>query len=331
VRREHVSRSGAGALLVAALALAVLALPGLASAATVPAHTNSVVLAVLGQKRALRVVEGTRVLDVPYRGTLPAGTTGGSRIRFVLSHLKASAVTITGTADHVSVQGFVVQKGKGLYLRLADDSLLPLAKSSSRLKVGALARVVVRFTKGTSVVTPVAPTTTKPATTSPGTTTPGTTTTPANGKCARSDCMFDTVVSVLSIDNSGALTVLPVTGGTQLVLQPGQVDTTTVYIGDFLHVTGTQSSSSGADTLASLDELVGCDNATCSLTLDATVDEVDTAALIVEDENGDEYQIGASAALLATNGLASDVDVHIVGTQDPNTGNYTATAITITK
>jgi hypothetical protein len=296
----------------------------------VPAHVNSVVLAVLGPKHELRVVEGTRVLDVPYRGSLPAGATAGSRIRFVLSHLKASAVTVTGTADHVSVQGFVVQKGKGLYLRLADDSLLSLSRSSSRLKVGALARVVLRFTKGASVATPVTPGSSKPTTSSPGTTTPGTTT-PANGKCARSDCMLDTVVSVLSIDTSGALTVLPVTGGAQLVLQPGQVDTATVYAGDFLHVTGTQSSSSGAYTLASLDELVGCDNATCTLTLDATVDEVDTSALIVEDQNGDEYQIGASAALLATNGLTSDADVHIVGTQDPNTGNYTATAITITK
>ena len=328
VCRDLLSRSGAGALLVTVLA--ALALPGVASAATVPAHTNGVVLAVLGPKHELRVVEGPRVVDVPYRGSLPAGTVAGARIRFVLAHLKASAVTVTGTADHVSVPGFVVQKGKALYLRLADDSLLALSKSSGRLKVGALARVVVRFSKGSIVVgTPTAPGTTKPTTTQPTTTTPGTTTTPANGKCVRSDCMFDTVVSVLSIDTTGALTVLPVTGGAQLVLQPGMVDTTTVYVGDFLHVTGSQVATTGAYTLASIDELVGCDNATCTLTLDATVDEVDTAAVIVEDQNGDEYQIGASAALLAN--LSSDQDVHIVGTQDPDTGNYTATTITVTK
>jgi hypothetical protein len=330
---DRVPRDAARLLAVPALALALVAGALAAEAAVVPAKVSAIVLSVRSSKHTLRLVESARVVDVPYRGALPSGLAPGARVRFTLSSLHATALVVAGVTDHVSVPGFVAQRGKGYVLRLADDSTLPLAHIG-RLRVGELARVVVRFAKGGKVVgTPVHATTTAPTTPPPTSTKPTatqpTTTAPTTGKCLKADCTVDLIASVLSIDNAGDLTLLPVSGGEQIQLGPGTVDTSTVYAGDFLHVTGTQNATTGEGTLDSLEELVGCDNATCTLTLDATVDEVDDSDIVVEDSYGDEYQIAATAAQLAN--LDTDAHVHIVGTQDPETGNYTATTITLSK
>jgi hypothetical protein len=332
-----VPRDAARLLAVPALALALVAGAPAAETAVVPAKVNAIVLAVQPAKHRLRLVESARVVDVPYRGPLPAGLAAGSRVRFTLARSVATSLAVTGQTDHVSVPGFVVERGKTFVLRLADDSELPLARTT-RLHVGALARIVVRFARGKVVGAPAQtipitgggatpPTATKPVTTQPTTTT--TTPAPANGKCLKADCSIDLVASVLSIDNAGDLTLLPVSGGAQIQLGPGTVDTSTVYSGDFVHVTGTQNPATGAGTLSSLEELVGCDNASCTLTLDAVVDEVDTGYVVVEDSYGDEYQVAATPAQLAN--LDTDNHVHIVGTQDPETGNYTATTITLAR
>jgi hypothetical protein len=306
-------------LLLPALALAAFGAQGTAAEAVVPVHHSAVVLGVLGQKHALRLVEGPRVVDVPFHGALPTGVGAGARITFTMPGKHASHITLTGHTDHVSVPGFVVREGKALELRLADGSTLALVKTAN-LKIGQLAHVVVRFGANGITGTPVQPSTAPPTTTSPGTST-----SPTSSRCARTDCTFDTIGSVQAIDTQGDLTIIPVAGGSSLVVDPGQVGTDDVYVGDFVHVVGTQSATSGAYTLTSLDELVGCDNVSCTLTLDATVDEVDATSFVVDDANGDEYQIGATAAQLAT--LQPGDAVHIVGTEDPLTGNYTATTI----
>ncbi|MEO9176094.1 MAG: hypothetical protein ABI317_11335, partial [Gaiellales bacterium] len=87
-----------------------------------------------------------------------------------------------------------------------------------------------------------------------------------------------------------------------------------------------QSATTGTYTLTSLDEVVGCDNVSCTLALDAVVEEVDVSSFVVDDQNGVEYQINATAAQLAP--IQAGDGVHVVGTEDPTTGNYTATTIT---
>ena len=76
-------------------------------------------------------------------------------------------------------------------------------------------------------------------------TTPGTTTTPtgpANVGCATSACSFDVTGSVTAVDDdSGAITVMPLSGGTALTALPGTLNTDDVFEGDFVHITGTQS------------------------------------------------------------------------------------------
>jgi hypothetical protein len=308
-------------LLLPALALAAFGAQGAAAQAAVPVHHTAVVLSVLGEKHELRLVEGPRVLDAPYHGALPTGVVAGVRIGFTMPGKHATHITLSGHVDHVNVPGFVIREGKTLALRLADGSVLALARTA-KLEVGQLAHVLVRFGANGTSATPVEPTTTTPGTKPTG---PGTSTTPTSSKCARTDCTFETIGSVQSIDSSGDLTIIPVSGGSTLVVDPGQVATDDVYIGDFVHIVGTQSATTGTYTLTSLDELVGCDNVSCTLTLDAVVEEVDATSFIVDDASGDEYQINATAAQLAA--LNPDDAVHVVGTEDPTTGNYTATTI----
>jgi hypothetical protein len=302
---------------------------GTAASAAVPVRQSAVVLNVVSEKHTLRLVEGPRVVDLHYHAPITAGVSAGARITFEPAGTRATHILLTGRADHVSVPGFVVRAGKLLALRLADGSTLTLPKTS-RLAVGTLAHVVVRFLASGTTTTP-SPSPTPGTTTTPGTTKPPTTTTPTTPTtptthCAKSDCTFDTVGSVSAIDGTGALTIIPVSGGATFVTSPGEVATDDVYVGDFVHITGTQSSTTGAYALTSLVELVGCDNVSCALTLDATVDEIDATSVIVDDSTGDEYQIDATAQQLAV--LTVGESVHIVGTQDPTTGDYTATKIT---
>jgi hypothetical protein len=309
-------------LLLPALAIAAFGAQGAAAEAAVPVHQTAVVLSVLGEKHELRLVEGPRVLDAPYHGALATGVVAGVRIGFTMPGKHLTHITLSGRVDHVNVPGFVIREGKTLALRLADGSVLALTRTA-KLEVGQLAHVLVRFGSNGTSASPVQPTTTSPTGSKP--TGPGTSTTPATSKCARTDCTFDTIGSVQSIDTSGDLTIIPVSGGSSLVVDPGQVATDDVYIGDFVHIVGTQSATTGTYTLTSLDELVGCDNVSCTLTLDAVVEEVDATSFIVDDANGDEYQINATAAQLAA--LNPDDAVHVVGTEDPMTGDYTATTI----
>ena len=97
------------------------------------------------------------VVDVSYRRPLPSGVSAGTRITFAISGSHVVHLVSSGRVDHVSVIGFVVREGKTLQLRLAAGSLLD-APRSSRLKVGALAHVVVRFSAtGPTVVVPTPP------------------------------------------------------------------------------------------------------------------------------------------------------------------------------
>ena len=137
-------------------ALVLLATPAMALAA-VPVRQTAVVLSVLSDRHVLRLVEGPRVVDVSYRRSLPSGVSAGARVTFAISGNHVVHVVPSGRVDHVSVFGFVVREGKTLQLRLADGSLLD-APRSSRLKVGALAHVVVRFdATGPTVVVPAPP------------------------------------------------------------------------------------------------------------------------------------------------------------------------------
>ena len=194
----------------------------------------------------------------------------------------------SGRVDHVSVIGFVVREGKTLQLRLADGSLLD-APRSSRLKVGALAHVVVRFSAtGPTVVVPAPPSSggAPAAPHKPGA--------PGASHCARTDCSFDVTGVVAAVANTGALTINPLAGGDPVIADPGQIAVAGVSVGDFVHVVGTQSAATGADTITSLVELPGCDNLDCSVNLDVYVDEVDPGSLIVEDDAGDQYQVSAT-------------------------------------
>jgi hypothetical protein len=301
-------------------ALALLAAPVPAALSAQPARQTAVVLSVLHDRHVLRLVEGPRVVDVSYRGKLASSLSAGARITFELSGSHAVRLVLTGHADHVSVYGFVVRGGKTAELRLADASLLDVPRSS-RLKIGALAHVLVRFTTTGPTVMPPTPPSTGGSPTSPHK--PGSS---GTSHCSQTSCTFDVTGVVSAVDNSGALTINPLAGGSSLTVDPGQIATAGVSVGDFVHVVGTQSASTGSYTITSLVELPGCDNLDCSVTLDAYVDEVDAASLIVEDDSGDQYQIAATAQQL--NGIQVGDSVHIVGTQDPTTGDYTATQIT---
>jgi hypothetical protein len=303
------------------IALALVAACSSTAVASLP-RQSAVVLSVLSDRHVLRLVEGPRVVDVAYRGQLASGVGPGSRITFAVSGTRAVHLVQSGRADHVRVFGFVVREGKRLALRLADASLLDVPKLN-RLKIGALAHVLVRFTPtGATVVTPAPPSTGG----APGSTPkPGA---PGGSHCAQASCSFDVTGVVSAVGNTGALTINPLAGSSPVTADPGQVSTSGVSVGDFVHVVGTQSAATGAYTITSLVELPGCDNVDCSLSLDAYVDEVDAASLIVEDDGGDQYQISATAQQL--NGIQVGDAVHIDGTQDPTTGDYTATQITDT-
>jgi hypothetical protein len=303
-------------------ALVLLATPAVAALASVPVRHTAVVLRVLPERHVLRLVEGPRVVDVSYRRQLPTGVSEGARVTFAISGNHVVHLVPGGRADHVSVFGFVVREGKTLELRLADGSLLDIPRSS-RLKIGALAHVVVRFSAtGPTVVVPAPPSTGGPpsAPHKPGA--------PGASHCARTDCTFDVTGIVAAVANSGALTINPLAGGDPLIADPGQIAVAGVSVGDFVHVVGTQSAATGANTITSLVELPGCDNLDCSVNLNVYVDEVDAGSLIVEDDAGDQYQISAPAQQLT--GVQVGDAVHIVGSQDPTTGNYTATQVTVT-
>ena len=146
--------------------------------------------------------------------------------------------------------------------------------------------------------------------------------------CATAACSFDVTGSVTDIDDtSGAVTVTPLTGGAALTVQPGALSTSDVFIGDFVHIAGTQSPATGTYTLTTLDELPGCDTPDCTVEFDATVDEIDADSLIVADVDGDEYPIAATAAQLRSVGVGDSV--HIVAVQDPTTGDYSIKTISV--
>jgi hypothetical protein len=134
--------------------------------------------------------------------------------------------------------------------------------------------------------------------------------------------------SVTDIDDtSGAITVTPLSGGAALTAEPGMLSTDDVFIGDFVHIAGTQSAATGTYTLTTLDELPGCDTPDCTVEFDATVDEIDADSLIVADSDGDEYPIGATAAQLRS--VVVGDEVHIVAAQDPATGDYSIKTISV--
>jgi hypothetical protein len=304
-------------MLLIALTLAAAGSTTAAALAATPVHATGIVLSVSSDK--LRIVEGPKVEDASYRGALPAGVVAGAKITFTVGRHRAAHITVTGHVAHVTVSGTVVRDGKGLALRLTDSSLLILPRSR-HLKVGSFAHVVVPFT-------PFSPGGSTPS--NPGTgTTPTTPSTPA-GKCAKSDCSFDITGTVSLVDdNTGAVTVVPLAGGTGLTALPGQISTNDVFVGDFVHVSGVQNAGTGVYTITALDELPGCDTPDCTVEFDATVDEIDPASITVADDEGDEYPISATASQLAP--IAVGDDVHIVAVQDPTTGDYSIKTISVT-
>jgi hypothetical protein len=288
----------------------------IADGAGVSAHASGVVLGVASEKHLLRIVEGQRVDDLSYRSTLPAGVSPGARVSFSTTGHRAFHFVVSGRVDHVVVFGVVVRSGKERALRLTDASLVPLPKSRHP-KLGVPAHTIVRFAPVTSGGS--APTT-------PGT---GTTPTgPSDVGCATSACSFDVTGSVSDVeDGSGAITVMPLSGGAALTALPGTLNTDDVFKGDFVHITGTQSAATGTYTLATLDELPGCDTPDCIVEFDATVDEIDSDSLIVADIDGDEYPIGATAAQLRA--VEVDDEAHILAVQDPSTGDYSLKTISV--
>lgn len=298
-------------MLLVALVLAVLATSAGAAQASASTRTNGVLLSVSGEKHLLRIVQGPRVVDASYRGALPTGATPGAQLSYVASGQRASRLVVTGRVDRIVVSGTVVHDGKQLALRLSDGSLL-LLPSTRHPKVGSSARATVRFTRSG---TPVAP--------GSGTTP---TTTPSVA-CAKADCSFDVIGAVTAIDDSGVVTLTPIGGGAALTIKPGTVDTGDVFVGDFLHATGTQSRSDGSYTLGSLTQLPGCDTSDCTITFDASVDDIQSDGFSAADDSGDEYPFSATAAQLATIHLGDSV--HIVATQDPTTGDYRVKTIAV--
>ena len=300
------------------LALSIVAtVPAAPAVASPLPHESGVVLSVSSKRHLLRIVEGRHVADASYRGAVATGVSPGARVGFSRSGRRALQLAVDGRVDHVVVYGVVARVGTRLMLRLTDSSLLALP-NGRHPRVGAAAHLVIRFAPlggggggGGSVPT-----------------TPGTTTTPTAVGCARADCTFDVTGSVTAIDDgSGAVTVAPASGGAALTAQPGTVDTDGVLIGDFVHIAGTQLAASGVYTLTELDELPGCDTPDCTLTFDATVDEIEPGILTVADDEGNEYPIDATPAQIASVDVGSDV--HIVATQDPTTGDYHVQTITL--
>jgi hypothetical protein len=300
------------------LSLAATALTGVpAVAAPSPsAAASGVVLSVASGKHVLRIVEGRRVQDATYRGALPSGVGPGAMITFSLAGRRASQLAVGGRVDHVIVFGVVARVGKQLMLRLTDSSLLALPKGR-HLKVGAPAHLLVRFAPGGGGGN--APLT-------PGT--PTTPTSPAGGGCAKADCTFDVMGTVTAVDDaSGSVTVTPLGGAAALTARPGTVNTNDVFVGDFVHVAGTQAAATGVYTLTVLDELPGCDTPACTLTFDATVDLIAPGSLTVADDAGDEYPLAATPAQIS---LVKVGDyTHIVAVQDPATGDYRVQTISV--
>jgi hypothetical protein len=302
------------------LALSIVATTSttVAAVASPSARASGVVLSVSSTRHVLRVVEGRRVEDASYHGALPAGTSAGAKISFSTSGRRALNLTVDGRVDHVVVFGVVARAGKQLVLRLTDSSLLALPKGR-HLKVGAAAHLLVKF--GSVVRGGGAPTT--PAT--PGTTPTG----PSAVGCAKADCSFDVTGNVTAVDDlSGSVTVAPFGGGAALTAQPGTVNTDDVFVGDFVHIAGTQAAATGVYTLTVLDQLPGCDTADCTVTFDATVDQVGPGnSLLVADDSGDEYPVTATAAQISLVHVGDTV--HLVAVQDPTTGDYHVQTISV--
>jgi hypothetical protein len=299
--------------LLLVLSLAATASTAVAAQAASPVRASGVVLSVASDKHALRIVQSQHVAGATYRGTLPSAVSPGAQVSYSTTGRRASRFVVTGHVDHVLVSGTVVRDGKQLALRLSDGSLLVLP-SSRHLKVGSFAHVAVRFPR--SGGSPTAP--------GAGTTP----TTPGVG-CAKADCSFDMTGSISAIDDAtGALTVVPIGGGAALTAKPGTgVATTDVFVGDFVHVTGTQSAATGTYTLTSLDLLIGCDTPDCTIEFDATVDDIQPDGFSVADDQGDEYPFLATPAQLSTIQLGDLV--HIVAVQDPTTADYRVRTMTV--
>jgi hypothetical protein len=300
-------------MLLFVLALATIATTARASASV---RASGVVLSISSEKHALRIVDGPRVVDASYRGTLPNGVSAGAQVTFSMVAQRALRFVVDGHVDHVLVSGTVVRDGKQLALRLSDGGLLVLAKRR-QLKLGSIARVSVRFRHagagGRSPTVPGSGGSPKHA---------------ASVSCAKADCSFDVIGTVTAVDDSsGALTIAPLAGGASLTAQPGEVDTDGVLVGDFVEVAGTQAADSGIYTMLTIDELPGCDAADCTLTLEATVDDIQATSFSVSDDLGDEYAFDATAAQLAS--LQLDDSVHIVAAQDPTTGDYQVKTVTV--
>ena len=276
-------------LLLLVLSLASLALSAATASASPPAHVSGIVLSVSGDRHVVRVVEGQRVQDARYRGVSPAAATPGAKVGFTAAGRRAlHLVVLAGRVDHVVVFGVVVRSGKERALRLTDESLLALPRGRHP-KLGSTQHTTVRFPATEPGASPV------PTTPGSGTTP----TSPSNAGCAKADCTFDVTGSVTAVDDdSGAVTVTPLTGGAVVTAKPGTISTDDVFVGDFVHIAGTQSAVTGVYTLTVLDELPGCDTPDCTVEFDATVDEVDTASLVVADDDGDEYPLSATAAQL---------------------------------
>jgi hypothetical protein len=302
-------------MLLLVLSLAAFAATGSASQAASPTRASGVVLSVSSEKHTLRVVQAQHVTSPAYRGALPSAVHAGAQIEYSTNGQRAFRVVVTGRVDHVVVTGTVEREGKRLALRASDGSLLLFPKRRHP-KVGSVAHLTVRFSRGPS-------TGGVPAT-------PGTgdapATAPAAG-CARTDCTFDVTGSVTAVADSGDVTVLPLGGGAALTAAPGEVSTAAVFTGDWVHVTGTQNAATGAYTLSSLVELPGCDASDCTITFDATVDDIEADGFSVSDEDGDEYPFGATAAQLSTIRIGDLV--HIVAVQDPTTADYRVRTITV--
>jgi hypothetical protein len=303
-------------MLLFVLALAATATTATTARALAPARASGVVLSISSDQHALRIVDGPRVVDASYRGTLPSGVSAGAQITFSTVAQRAYRFVVDGHVDHVLVSGTVVRDGKRLALRLSDGGLLILSKHR-HLKLGAFAHIAVRFRHAGAG---------GGSATGPGS--GGSPKRPPAVGCAQADCTFDVTGMVTAVDDSsGAVTVSALAGGATLTAQPGEVNTDGVLVGDFLEITGTQSADTGIYTMLTLDELPGCDNADCTLTLEATVDDIQATSFSVSDDQGDEYPFSATAAQLAT--LQLDDTVRIVATQDPTTGDYQVKTVTV--
>lgn len=296
-------------MLLLALSLVATASAGAPAMAAPAVRASGVVLSVSNAKHVLRIVEGRRVDDASYLGAVPPGVSPGAKISFSSAGRRALQLAVDGRVDHVVVFGTVARVGTRFMLRLTDSSLLGLPKGH-HFKAGESAHLLVRFARvGGGGGTP---------------TTPGTTTTPnppSNVGCARASCTFDVTGSVTAVDDvSGSVTVTPLGGGAAVTAMPGTINTVDVFVGDFVHIAGTQLAATGVYTLTALDALPGCDTADCTLTFDATVDAIGPGTLTVTDDGGDAYPLLATAA--QTGSVHVGDYLHIVAIQDPTTGDY---------